>query len=288
MKVLIIASGGDAPGMNKVIYNLYRRLKGNLFACKKGFAGLIDGTILPAQNFNPSKYKNEAGVCIKSARCPRFIHDEGFKKGLKNAKKFDAVVILGGNGSAKGAQRLAENGVKTIFVPATIDNDIAGGEYSLGFHTAVKACCDAVYNVMPSMNAFDRTCVFQVMGRRCNKIALNVAKMVNADALIANEDEIDFQHLAKVINKNYKQENSSIIILRENILPIDKFISTLKTFTKGVEIKPFIVGHLQRGKRPSKVDINKANQICKNIFKALKSEQKFSFIYFKEGQCKIK
>lgn len=288
MKVLVIASGGDTPGMNRVIFNLYKKFKDNLFACKRGFSGLIDGEIYPASVFEPKKYKNEAGVCIKSARCPRFITDEGFKKGLKNAKKFDAVVILGGNGSAKGAKRLAENGVKTIFAPATIDNDIEGSEYSLGFHTAVKACCDAVYNVMPSMNAFDRTCVFQVMGRRCDKIAKNVANAVGADALVASEEELNFQKIAKILNKNFKQETSSIIILRENILPVEKFISNLKTMTKGVEIKPFVVGHLQRGTKPSKVDIKKANQISKNILKAIKSNQKFAFTYFEEGCCKIK
>lgn len=288
MKLLVIASGGDAPGMNRLIYQLGKRYGKNLYACKAGFLGLINNWIYPISNFDIKTFKNQAGVVIKSSRCPKFITEEGFKKGLKNAKKFDFVIILGGNGSAKGARRLAENGVKTIFVPATIDNDVEGSDYSLGFHTAVKACCDAVYSIMPSMEAFNRSCVFQVMGRRCDKIAQNVASVVDADVLVADENDLNFTKTAKILNANFKQERSSIIIIRENILPLEKFAASVKTLAKDVELKTFIVGHLQRGNHPTKVELRKADQIAKRIFKATKLHLPAATIYFQNGKCQFK
>ncbi len=288
MKILVIASGGDAPGMNRLIYQLGKHYGKNLYACKAGFSGLINNWIYPISNFDIKTFKNQAGVVIKSSRCPKFITDEGFKKGLKNAKKFDFVIILGGNGSAKGARRLAENGIKTIFVPATIDNDVDGSDYSLGFHTAVKACCNAVYNIMPSMEAFNRSCVFQVMGRRCDKIAQNVASVVGADVLVADENDLDFTKTAKILNANSKQEKSSIIIIRENIIPLEKFENSLKTLAKDVELKSFVVGHLQRGSNPSKVELKKADLIAKRIFKVIKLHLPAASIYFQNGTCQFK
>ena len=288
MKILILASGGDSPGMNKIIYQLYKKYKNSIYACKEGFKGLIDGQIFPLSEFQPEKFKNQAGACIKSARCAKFITDEGFKKGLKNAKKFDALVILGGNGSFKGAKRLAENGIKVVFVPATIDNDVEISEYSLGFHTAVKACCDAIYNIMPSMNTFNRCCIFEVMGRRCDKIATNVAKITNSDFLIANEKDIDFSKISKVINSNFKNNNSSFIIIRENILKLEKLVANLKLLCKNVEIKAFVVGHLQRGTTPTKVELLKAKTFSNNIIKALKKRNFLNAIVLENGKCIVK
>ena len=124
MKILILTSGGDAPGMNKVIALMQKKFKDSLYACEEGFKGLIEGKIALASTFSPLASENEAGSCIRCSRCPEFKTKKGFKKALENAKRFDYVVVLGGNGSYKGCCELNENGVKTIFIPSTIDNDV--------------------------------------------------------------------------------------------------------------------------------------------------------------------
>lgn len=288
MKILLLASGGDAPGMNKIIFNLFKKYKSNIWACEGGFKGLIEGKISSLSRFEPEKFKNQAGCCIKSARCLEFKTEKGFKKGLKNAKKFDAVVILGGNGSFEGAKRLASKGVKVVFVPVTIDNDVEISEYSLGFHTAVKACCDAIYNIMPSMNAFNRCCVFEVMGRKYDKIAFAVAQVTNPDALISNEEDLNFSKISKIVRKNFKNNNSSFIVIRENILNLNKFVSTLKTMVKDIDIKTFVVGHLQRGTKPTRVDLKKANEFSKCIFKSIKTKNMLDAVTVKGGKTFLK
>lgn len=288
MKILVLASGGDSQGMNRVLYRLAKKFRKNLYVCKYGFKGLINNRIEPASNYNFRACKNEAGVVIKSERSLKFATDEGFKKGLKNAKKFDFVIAMGGNGTSKGAQRLAENGVKTIFVPATIDNDVQGTDYTLGFHSAVRACCQAVRNVMPSMISLGRSCVFEVMGRLSPKIAENVAKILQADYVVATENDLDFPKIAKILIKNSKQEKSSMVILRENIMPVEKFVDKLKVLSKDANLHYFVVGRIQRGTKPTKVELKKADQIAKQVFKAVKKPKDFSFVFFDQGDCKIK
>ena len=175
MKILVLTSGGDAPGMNMILYSLYRKFGKDLFAARAGFKGLINNDICNISEFKMDKLS--AGSIIKSSRCPDFKTREGFKKGLNNAKNFDYVIILGGNGSYKGACELAENGIKAIFIPATIDNDVEISEYSQGFNTAVSACINHFNSIMPSMETFNRWCPqlrdgISQMVRRCDVVSI--------------------------------------------------------------------------------------------------------------------
>ena len=136
MKILILSSGGDAPGMNRFVWEIYKTFPKQTYFAYAGFTGLVNGQIFPLRDVINKSLKNEAGTVIKSSRCPEFKEDEVFKLGLENAKGFDVVIILGGNGSEKGAKQLFENGINTIFVPATIDNDVDDCAYSIEFSTA--------------------------------------------------------------------------------------------------------------------------------------------------------
>ena len=151
MKILLIASGGDGSGMNKVVAELYKKHKGNIYACFRGFYGLYKNDIRPLKEFEPLKYENEAGCCIKTARFPEFKEEKYFRVALKHAREFDYVIVMGGNGSEKGCQDLTMGGVKTMFIPGTIDNDVHNSEYSIGYDTAIDQCCQTIKNVMPSM-----------------------------------------------------------------------------------------------------------------------------------------
>lgn len=287
MKLLVLASGGDAPGMNKVIYNLYKKFGKNLFACVGGFAGLINNQIRPIKDFNLSYFKNKAGVCIKSSRTMEFKTKEGFDKGLKVAKKFDWLIILGGNGSKDGAKKLSEHGVKTIFIPATIDNDIMSSDYSLGFHTAIKACCETIHKIMQSVNSFEnQCCVFEVMGRDCGKIAENVAKVVEADCLITSKKDIKFKNILSIMETNISLNKTTVIIMKEKIVSCENFVIELNSKLPCVYARHCKIGLLQRGTNPSKVDLTKANQISKNIIKIIKNYQKGAVIFFENGECK--
>ena len=285
MKILVLTSGGDAPGMNMLLYRLYKKFGNNIYACKSGFKGLIENDIYLLKSFKPYENRNFAGSILKSARCIDFKKKEGFLKGLKTAKAYDCVIILGGNGSYKGACDLAQNGVKTIFIPSTIDNDVDISEYSQGFDTAVQACCDYIDMTIPTMETFNRSCVFEVMGRECDEIALATAKRVRYDYLVQNEKDIDYKKIAKIVKERFMQEHSSSIIIRENILPVEKFVENLSKECEGIEVKYSVVGYIQRGKAPTKTEIKFAKEFarlaCKTI---LSSSANCTAIVYNNGK----
>lgn len=287
MKVLVLTSGGDASGMNRVIFNLYRHFGKNLYASRYGYRGLIQNDIIKVCDTEIANYKNSAGSIIKSTRCPEFAEDKFFNKALKNAKQFDYIIVLGGNGTHKGACRLAENGVNTIFIPATIDNDVEGSDYSLGFHTAVKGACNYINDVMPSLNS-DNVCgIFEVMGRHHSAIAENVAKLVNADVAILDKDDISLVDLAKILNEIKKEERASCVVMRELIASQSQLIESLNQKCNKLVIKGYVIGRLQRGTKPTKRDIYFANIFAKGAIKAIKNSSKCASVLIKEGKIKI-
>jgi len=284
MKVLVLTSGGDAAGMNKFIALISKAFKADAYGARAGFKGLINNDIAPLCEFKAGEYENDAGSCIYSSRCVEFATELGFKKGLKNAKKFDVVIVLGGNGSFKGAKQLAENGVRTIFVPATIDNDVEISEYSMGFHTAVKACCDYYYNTMPSMQAFNRCCVFEVMGRQHDAIAINTANAVGADYVVANKEDLQFDKISKVVKAGRNNGQAVGIIIRENIMPLSNVTSEISKRVKDADVKGVAVGYLQRGTKPTKVELKFASEFAGESIKAIKKKEGSFAVIFREGK----
>ena len=284
MKILLIASGGDAPGMNKFIAQMQKKFGNSLYACKGGFKALYDNEIYPIRLFDVQPNRNSAGCCIKSGRFAEFKQRKYFNKALENAKRFDYVVVMGGNGSKKGVKELSDNGVKAIFVPATIDNDVEKTDYSIGFHTAVAMVCFAVRNVMPSMDAHNRGCVFEVMGRHCPAIAQNAAKILQADVLVENKEQLKIDEIAQKIKKNRKKEHSSIIIIRENIVNAEELSLQLNQIIGEKAVMHFVVGHLQRGGRPTSVELKMAKQFAHAAIKAIKNQQSGVAVAFENGK----
>ena len=285
MKQLVLVSGGDAPGINAFLAK-FNKLNKNVDAVIGGFRGLIDGNIKPLASFMPEEYKKQAGCIIKSSRCPEFKEDINFNIALNIAKKYDVVIILGGNGSFKGASRLADNGVRTIFIPTTIDNDVDNSEYSLGFDSAVQACKFVVNNVMPSMEAFNRCCVFEVMGRKCDAISKAVYSNVKADYLIANEKDLKYRNISKIVKEKFNNGEGSCIILRENIIDISEFCDKLQNSSK-VVVKNNIIGHIQRGFKPTDCDIKAGEEFAKQATKALKKLESSCAIVYKNQKIQL-
>ena len=288
MKILILTSGGDAPGMNMIIYQLRKAFKKNLFYCEDGFKGLINGNIYNINDLNlQNDFQFKAGSVIGSSRCPEFQTETGFKEGLSYAKQFDYVVVLGGNGSYKGCKQLTENNVKTIFVPSTIDNDVDISDYSQGFDTAVSSCKFYIENTMPTINTFKRCCIYEVMGRKCGKIATETFKSCKCDYLISYEKDLKYNKITKIINDNFSKRKGSSIILRENIIEKEDILDTLQKKCPNVEIKYSVIGYLQRGFIPTKKELKIAKLFAKNIVKLINIKSKSKALVIKKNILEV-
>lgn len=272
MKILILCSGGDAPGMNMFINKMYKAFKKQVSFALAGFTGLVNGQIYPLADVVYKGFEQEAGAVIKSSRCPEFKECEVFEKGLENAKKFDCVVILGGNGSEKGAKQLYENGVNTIFVPATIDNDVDENFYTIGFSTAVKECVYTIKNTMPSIKTFGQSCLFEVMGRENDAICKAAAQEVGADYVVCNKKSLDYEEIKNVILKKYIKGQSCCILVRENIAKIENIAKKLNELL-GIELVKFqVVGRTQRGGAPTKEELSMATKFANETIKCVKTK----------------
>lgn len=265
MNLLLLASGGDAPGMNACMYEICKRLKRhNLFASLYGFKGLIENKIIPIDIKKLKKESKKAGILFKSSRCDEFKTQLGVEKAIKNLKQMhiDLIVILGGDGSFKGANELVKNNINVVFIPSTIDNDMPFQVDCIGFNTAVNSCLNYIKNVMPSMEAFDRGCVFEAMGRNNPSICKFSGEASNAGLVIINNQDdltIDFN------------KNSHIVVLQENLLNKDEVAKKLEE-KYNFEFKSASVGYLQRGTAPTKTEL----KLCKNYallaIKAIKTK----------------
>ena len=273
MKILVLSSGGDAPGMNKFVFELYKKFKSQLYFAYAGFNGLVNNQIYPVSEVIKDKnVQHQAGTVIKSSRCPEFCEQEVFEKGFETAKGFDCVIILGGNGSEKGAKRLYESGVNTIFVPGTIDNDVDDCCYTIGFSTAVKECVYAVESTMPSIRSFGHACLFEVMGREHEAIAHATADIVGADYVVTNKKTLDFEILKNTILKKYIQNESACIIVRENIMAVEKIAKKLNDMIGQDMVKFQVVGRTQRGGKPTTIELKMATRFATEVARCIKDK----------------
>ena len=270
MKVLVLCSGGDAPGMNRFIYSFSRKLEGELFYAKEGFKGLVEGKIFRIDERNIEEAKDEAGTIVLTSRYPEFKEQKFFNKGVKNAKIFDYVIILGGNGSQQGAKRLSENKVNTIFVPATIDNDVLDSSYSIGFDSAVNQCVYVVNNTMPSIQSTLQTCFFEIMGNKSSLLTKTVSNIVNADYTICEEKDIDYKKIGKIIKENLKKEKATLIVIKEKIKNVYEIEKDLEDM--GYYVWSQIVAKLQRGGKPTKKELQMADKFADSTIKVIKND----------------
>lgn len=281
MNIGILTSGGDAPGMNSFISDFVKlalKKKDKVFAVKFGFQGLIDNEIFELTKKDVDHISHLGGSFIKSFRSPEFATEKGFEKALKNYKKsnLDVLVILGGDGSIKGAKSLAEKGIKVLFVPATIDNDMFYTDRALGFDSAVNSAVDQIDKIKQTMLSLNRIFICEVMGRRCSDIAKFCAIATDADVLIAEKEDCDFERICSQIKSALKNgEDSPLIILKENITnPYDLAKDIQNKFD--IETRASVLGYVQRGTSPSVFDRIYSKQLAG-----------FSFHLIKKGQYNV-
>ena len=253
----VLTSGGDAPGMNAAIRAVVRQAitKGlNVKGIKRGYAGLLQEEIIDMYAQDVSDIIQRGGTILQTARCMDFTTPEGQQKGAEICKKhgIDGVVVIGGDGSFKGAQKLAEHGINTIGLPGTIDLDIASTEYTIGFDTAVNTAMEAIDKVRDTSTSHERCSIIEVMGRGAGYIALWCGIANGAeDILLPEKYNYDEQMIVNHIIENRKRgKKHHIIINAEGIGHSTSMAKRIEAAT-GVETRATILGHMQRGGSPT-------------------------------------
>lgn len=253
----VLTSGGDAPGMNAAIRAVVREAiaKGKkVKGIQRGYAGLLQEEIVDMEAKDVSDIIQRGGTILQTARCMEFTTAEGQQRGAEICKKhgIDGIIVIGGDGSFKGAQKLAGLGINTIGLPGTIDLDIACTEYTIGFDTAVNTAMEAIDKVRDTSTSHERCSIIEVMGRGAGYIALWCGIANGAeDILLPEKYDFDEQKIVNHIIENRKRgKKHHIIINAEGIGHSASMAKRIEAAT-GVETRATILGHMQRGGSPT-------------------------------------
>ncbi|NLZ81084.1 MAG: 6-phosphofructokinase [Clostridiales bacterium] len=253
----VLTSGGDAPGMNAAIRAVVRTAIANgkkVKGIQKGFQGLLNEEIVDMDKRGVSEIIQRGGTILYTARCPEFIKEEVQKRGAEICKKhgIDGLVVIGGDGSFKGAQKLANLGINAIGIPGTIDLDIDCTDYTIGFDTAVNTAMEAIDKVRDTSTSHERCSIIEVMGRQTGFIALWCGIANGAeDILLPERYNNDEQELINNIIRNRKHgKRHHIIINAEGIGHSTSMARRIEAAT-GIETRATILGHMQRGGSPT-------------------------------------
>lgn len=258
-KIGVLTSGGDAPGMNAAIRavvrtGIYHGLE--VAGIYQGYKGLIEDDIVPLSITSVGDIIHRGGTMLRTARCSEFKSDAGFQKSLYNLEKhqIDGLVVIGGDGSLNGAERLSKAGVPTIGIPGTIDNDLAYTNYTLGFDTALHTVVNAIGHIRDTSSSHGTVNVIEVMGRNCGDIALYAGLAGGAEAVIIPELPLDIDALCKtIVHGKNRGKLHSIILLAEGVGKPYQLAEEINRKTNS-EVKVSIIGYLQRGGTPTPGD----------------------------------
>jgi 6-phosphofructokinase 1 len=265
-KIAVLTSGGDAPGMNAAIRAVVRRgiFKGiEVFGVMHGYDGLMNGDYLAMDLGSVGDIIHRGGTILRSARSEQFKTEEGRQRALEKLKEseIDGLVVIGGDGSFRGATKLTEAGFPTIGIPGTIDNDIAGTEYTIGFDTAVNTVVEAIDKIRDTASSHERTYVIEVMGRDAGYIALWSGLCVGAESIIIPEACRDMDDIVERLEHGNKRgKKHSIIVVAEGVCKGQDIADTVQQRT-GLETRVTVLGHLQRGGSPTAHDRMMSSQM---------------------------
>lgn len=278
-KIGVLTSGGDAPGMNAAIRSLVRSAEFNNFAIigvHRGFQGLIEGSFEKLEMRSVSNILGMGGTFLRSARSYDFLDKKKRKIAYKNLRNFgiNALVVIGGNGSLTGASIFSEEfNIPVVGIPASIDNDVYGTDFSIGYNTALETIVESVDKIRDTANSHNRLFFIEVMGRKSGNLALNASLASGACFVIIPEKDFQLIDLVKRLEENKKRnKESSIVIVAEgnNYGPSYKIAEDLSKVYSAYESKVTILGHIQRGGKPSSFDRILASQLAMAAIEALK------------------
>ncbi|EIX2794665.1 6-phosphofructokinase [Staphylococcus pseudintermedius] len=260
-KIAVLTSGGDSPGMNAAIRAVVRKaLYHNIevYGVYQGYQGLINDDIRKLELGSVGDIIQRGGTFLYSARCPEFKEKEVRQKGIENLRKrgIEGLVVIGGDGSYRGAQRISEEckEIQTIGIPGTIDNDINGTDFTIGFDTALNTIIESVDKIRDTASSHARTFIIEVMGRDCGDLALWSGLAVGAETIILPETESDIKDIAEKIQHGIDRgKKHSIIIVAEGCMTGDMCASELTKYIN-VDARVSVLGHIQRGGSPTGAD----------------------------------
>ena len=284
-KIAILTSGGDAPGMNAAVRAICRAAlnkKIEPYVIYDGYKGLVEGKIIPVQRRFVSEVINRGGTIIGTARLDEFKEASVREKAAKNLKDMgiNDIVVVGGDGSFRGALALSEMGINCVGVCATVDNDINAPGYTIGFDTALNTIVEAIDRIRDTSSSHSRCSVVEVMGRHCGDLALYSSIACGADILIDPNTEYDFDKIVEDV-KRMKEEGRRhiLIVVSENLLDVKQFAKDIEKNT-GFESRATVLGYLQRGGSPSAMDRVSASVLGYNALELLLNNQSGKMVYF--------
>ena len=285
----VLTSGGDAPGMNAAVRAVVRtaiamgmKVKG----IRRGYNGLIEGDIIDLDVRSVSDIIHRGGTVLYTARSPRFKTEEGMKEAIDNCKKhgIEGIVVIGGDGSYRGARDLSLRGIPCVGVPGTIDNDISSTEYTIGFDTAMNTAMEMVDKIRDTAQSHDRCSVVEVMGRRAGYLALQAGIAVGATAVLVPEVEFKIEDVIdKILLTKKTGKKHFIVVVAEGVGGVEEIAKKIEAET-GVEARATILGHVQRGGNPTVRDRVMATEMGYAAVKLLKDGIGNRVIGWKKGE----
>lgn len=262
-KIGVLTSGGDAPGMNAAIRavvrtGIYYGL--DVFGIMRGYTGMIENDIFKMESKSVANIIQRGGTILKTARCKEFFEPAGRQKAYNNLKKLgiDGLVVIGGDGSFRGAQKFSsEFDIPCIGLPGTIDKDMAGTDFTIGFDTAVNTAIDAIDKIRDTADAHDRLFIIEVMGRDSGYIALHSGIGTGAENILIPEHKTDINEVIERLQEKEKRKklvNLLVVAEGDEFGGANEVAKAIKGKMPNADIKVCILGHIQRGGAPSSLD----------------------------------
>lgn len=258
-RIGVLTSGGDAPGMNPAVRAVVRKAIYHdleVYGIYGGYAGLMSGNIKKLELGSVGDIIHRGGTTLYSARCVEFKSKEGQEQGIEQLKQhgIEGLVVIGGDGSYRGAKALTEQGFPCVGVPGTIDNDIPGTEFTIGFDTALNTVIDAIDKIRDTATSHERTFVIEVMGRDAGDLALWAGLAGGAETILIPEENYDMNEIAARLQKGHERgKKHSIIVVAEGVCSGVEFAKQLKEATN-FDTRVSVLGHIQRGGSPTAFD----------------------------------
>ena len=253
----VLTSGGDAPGMNAAVRSVVRTavsLGMTVKGIRRGYNGLIEGDFVDLDARSVSDIIQRGGTFLYTARSPRFKTEEGLAEAIASCKKagIEGIVVIGGDGSYRGARDLSERGIPCVGIPGTIDNDISSTDYTIGFDTAMNTAMEMVDKIRDTSQSHDRCSVVEVMGRHAGYLALQTGIAVGATAVLVPEIETDLSAIIKKIKQtNNTGKKHFIIIVAEGVKISAQDIAKQIQAATDIDCRATVLGHVQRGGNPT-------------------------------------
>lgn len=259
MKIAVLTSGGDAPGMNPAIRAIVRTAifnKITVYGISDGFKGLIDGKLKEMDASSVGDIIQRGGTILGTARSEEFMTEDGFNKALNvlDVYNIDGLIVLGGDGSFRGAQKLSEAGIMTIGIPCTIDNDLHYCDYTIGFWSAIETVIDAIGKLRDTSSSHGRANVIEVMGRHSGDLALYSALAGGGESIIVPEQPVDIDAICrKALKGRMRGKKHNLVIVAEGVGNVFEIAEQMIEKT-GIDTRVTVLGHVQRGGSPSAPD----------------------------------